>query len=98
MSTYLKRATNFVLDLMRKNCPECESAYTGGHPDPDHRAWCLLCSDPQTGEMRGWIWKWTWVNRLFTTRHNFALVDLAHRLELLQQAYRTASRGSTSRR
>ncbi len=35
-----------------ETCPNCESAWTGGHPDPEERGWCLLCGPGP----RFWIW------------------------------------------
>lgn len=51
-------------------CPNCESAWTGGHPDPDSITWCMVCSNPKTGEMRGWSWRYEWLARM-TVAANF---------------------------
>ena len=61
-----------IMDLFRETCPNCESAWTGGHPDPESIHWCVLCSHPKTGKMRGWVWRWAWMHRLLVSRHNFA--------------------------
>jgi hypothetical protein len=51
-------------------CPNCESAYTGGHPDPDSITFCVICSDPKTGELRDWIWRWTWLHKKLVSNPN----------------------------
>jgi hypothetical protein len=62
------------MNLLKEECPNCASAWTGGHPDPGSRVWCVICSDPKTGEIRGWVWRWCWLHRLLVSRHNFAKV------------------------
>ena len=37
-----------------QRCPNCESAWTGGHPNPEEIHWCMLCGSGP----KGWIWGW----------------------------------------
>lgn len=37
-----------------ESCPNCDSAWTGGCPNPEYRRWCLICGP---GPM-GWVWGW----------------------------------------
>jgi len=73
------------LSRLHVRCPNCESAHTGGHPNPQTIKWCMVCSDPVTGDLRGWIWRWHWLHRLLVTRHNFALLELDTRLRMLRR-------------
>ena len=73
-----------IVELLRDECPNCASAHSGGHPNPDEIKWCMICSDPKTGEVRGWVWRWGWLHRLLVSRHNFALVQLEQRLRLVR--------------
>lgn len=59
------------MNPLKEACPNCESAWTGGHPDPGSRDWCVICSDPKTGEIRGWVWRWNWLHFLLVSRRNF---------------------------
>lgn len=52
-------------------CPNCESAWTGGHPNPETIEWCVVCSDPRTGEMRSWVWRWSWLQRVLVVNRNW---------------------------
>ena len=59
--------------FLKEPCPNCESAWTGGHPNPDGIVWCIVCSDPETGELRGWVWRWTWLHNLLVMNKNVRL-------------------------
>jgi len=63
----LQRLTSFF----KETCPNCESAWTGGHPNPEDIEFCVVCSDPKTGEIRGWVWRWCWFQRTFIVRKNY---------------------------
>lgn len=40
-------------------CPNCESAWTGGHPQPETLEKCMVCGDPKKkGEITGYVWRW----------------------------------------
>lgn len=54
-----------LLWIFTERCPNCESAWTGGHPNPEDITFCALCSSPHTSKMRGWVWR-----LLFLARHN----------------------------
>lgn len=54
----------FIMWVFTTSCPNCESAYTGGHPDPDNRKFCIMCTSPKTGEMREWIWRPLYLSRI----------------------------------
>lgn len=43
--------------IFKTSCPNCESAWTGGHSNPESIDFCVLCSNPKTGKVRGWIWR-----------------------------------------
>jgi len=36
-------------------CPNCASAWTGGHPNPEDIEHCIVC-DNHNGIMTGWVW------------------------------------------
>jgi len=52
-------------------CPNCESAYTGGHSDPESITFCVVCSNPRTGELRSWVWRWNWLHKKLVVGPNF---------------------------
>lgn len=58
-----------LYNLFTTSCPNCESAWTGGHPNPDKLEWCILCSHPETGVMRNRTWRWPFYH--FTTTKNY---------------------------
>lgn len=58
--------------LTKENCPNCISAWTGGNSDPYSRDFCVVCSDPNTGRIRGWVWRWVWFHSKVVTQRNFA--------------------------
>jgi len=60
--------------LLFETCPNCESAYTGGHPDPDNRGPCVVCYSPWSGENTCRVWKWIWLHRILIVRRNFKLL------------------------
>lgn len=37
------------------SCPNCESAWTGGNPNPENRTHCLVCGD-KNGKITWWVW------------------------------------------
>lgn len=50
----------FVIKSLRwlqiiEDCPNCESAWTGGHPNPQRRTTCIVCGG-RDGEITGWVW------------------------------------------
>ena len=53
----------FLKWIFIDSCPNCESAWTGGHPNPYSITKCIVCDNPRTGEMRGWCWRWGWLSR-----------------------------------
>jgi hypothetical protein len=38
-----------------ERCPNCASAYTGGHPEPWTLTHCVVCGDGE-GKITGWVW------------------------------------------
>jgi hypothetical protein len=38
-----------------ERCPNCESAWTGGHPNPEDLTHCIVCGDKE-GKITGWCW------------------------------------------
>ena len=36
-------------------CPNCDSAWTGGHPNPWERETCIVCGNKQA-KITGWVW------------------------------------------
>jgi len=38
-----------------ESCPNCDSAWTGGHPNPKDITSCIVCNDKH-GKMTGWVW------------------------------------------
>jgi hypothetical protein len=40
---------------IKARCPNCESAWTGGHPDPWTLTHCVVCGNKR-GEITGWVW------------------------------------------
>ena len=42
-----------------RNCPSCESAWTGGCLEPELRKWCIACGPGP----RGWIWNFLPISR-----------------------------------
>ncbi len=65
-----KHILRFVAWCFVRPCPNCESAWTGGSSAPEDIKWCLMCSSPKTGVMRGWSWRWSWLARR-TTKANY---------------------------
>lgn len=59
------------LDYFKEECPNCLSACTGGHPDPGNIKFCVVCSDPKTGEVRGWVWKNVFLHNILVANKNF---------------------------
>lgn len=37
------------------SCPNCDSAWTGGNPNPEDRIDCIVCGD-KNGKITGWVW------------------------------------------
>jgi len=54
--------------MFKTFCPNCDSRQVLAGESPD---WCVICSHPQTGEVRGWVWKIEWLHKLLVSRHNF---------------------------
>ena len=61
-------------NLFTEPCSNCLSAMTGGDPNWDTRVFCVVCSDPETGEIRGWTWRWCWLHRVLVSNRNFKRV------------------------
>lgn len=38
-----------------ESCPNCDSAWTGGHPNPEDLTHCVVCGNKK-GEITGWVW------------------------------------------
>jgi len=53
-------------------CPNCESAWTGGHPNPEELTHCIVCGDKE-GKITGWVWGWVdpfcWLGRRNVARN-----------------------------
>ena len=57
---YRVKAVMFFLHIMHR-CPNCESAWTGGHANPEDIERCVMCgwiTENGTTRPRGWIWGW----------------------------------------
>ena len=65
----------WIKNLFIRRCPNCASAWTGGHPDPQDITFCIICSNPRTGKVRGWVWRWVWLHGILVTRHNVNKVN-----------------------
>ncbi|MCK9463027.1 MAG: hypothetical protein M0R80_25675 [Proteobacteria bacterium] len=37
------------------SCPNCDSAWTGGCPNPEDRTTCIVCGDKES-KITGWVW------------------------------------------
>lgn len=60
-----------MLNRLKTFCPNCLSAWTGGDAYPEKRTWCVVCSHPKTGALRGWVWRWPWFQRKLVTNKNY---------------------------
>lgn len=40
------------MNWFKESCSNCESAWTGGHPNPEYRRFCLFC-----GDASGTMWR-----------------------------------------
>lgn len=70
--------------MLTRSCPNCESAYTGGHPNPNARSFCVVCSDPCNGKIRGWVWRFNWFHSKFVVRKNVNFITrLSYGLDAL---------------
>lgn len=58
------------MSLFKAFCPNCESAMTGGHPDPESLTFCIVCSDLKTGQITGKVWRWAWLQRVLVVNRN----------------------------
>lgn len=55
-------------------CPNCISAYTGGHPDPYSLTRCMVCGDPKNGaRITGRTWRWSFLARRRTGKNLMVL-------------------------
>jgi hypothetical protein len=66
--------TKLIMWMLTKQCPNCVSAWTGGNPNPEKRRFCVVCSNPSTGTIRGWVWRFNYIHRLLVTNNNFRSV------------------------
>jgi len=53
MSTFWYRILKFCRIIA--HCPNCESAWTGGNPNPEDLTDCVVCGD-KDGKITGWVW------------------------------------------
>lgn len=53
MPVWLFRILSFLYIVER--CPNCDSAWSGGHRDPGTLTHCLICGD-RKGRITGWVW------------------------------------------
>jgi hypothetical protein len=37
------------------SCWNCDSAWSGGNPNPENRTHCIFCGDKE-GKITGWVW------------------------------------------
>lgn len=37
------------------SCPNCDSAWTGGNPNPENLTHCIVCGNKE-GKITGWVW------------------------------------------
>jgi len=75
MSKKMNKIYTFIKWVFTETCPNCLSAWTGGNPNPEERKWCVVCSHPKTGKMRGWAWRWSWLNRKLVVEPNFKKIE-----------------------
>lgn len=38
-----------------ETCPNCDSAWTGGDPNPENLTSCVVCGNKE-GKITGWVW------------------------------------------
>ncbi len=67
------------------SCPNCDSAWTGGHPNP-HTIICVVCGQDKKEKVpNGWVWGWVvpmWIQRRIVSRRmgqNRPLSDFGER-------------------
>lgn len=63
-----------IPSFLKERCPNCESAWTGGHPNPEELTHCIVCGNKKTGKITGWVWsKWIdpfcWIGRSIVKRN-----------------------------
>jgi hypothetical protein len=61
---------NIFKRILIKSCPNC---YSGEQMAKD-TSHCIICSDPKTGNSRGWVWRWSWLHRKLVSDRNFVMV------------------------
>ena len=59
--------------LIVDSCPNCDSAWTGGHPNPQEITYCIICGN-RKGEVTGWVWgrlvdPFLWINKYIVSRN-----------------------------
>ena len=59
--------------LVIDSCPNCDSAWTGGHPNPQDLTHCIICGN-RRGEITGWVWgrlidPFLWINSRIVSRN-----------------------------
>lgn len=59
----MKLIKKFFMWIFTIPCPNCESAWLGGHPAPETIDFCIVCTNPRTGKYRCWTWRWAWIGR-----------------------------------
>jgi hypothetical protein len=55
--------------IFTRPCPACASAAAAPFQAAEP-GWCASCSDPRTGIVRGWVWRWAWLQRTLVTARN----------------------------
>ena len=70
------------------DCPNCESAWTGGRPNPDDRKHCVVCGNKK-GEITGWVWTrlvdpFGWLQQR-TLRRNHSMYKTWRRLHQMKK-------------
>lgn len=63
-------AFSVKLPLLWVTCPNCESAWTGGHPSPESLKWCVLCGTGPKGPPQ-WFYRLPRFVRNRITARNF---------------------------
>ena len=81
--------------LMRKVgvwdfCPNCDSAWMGGHPNPETIKSCLVCGeDKKEGTPNDWVWGWVvpmWIQRRIVGRRIEGYQQRQKKIERVMQA------------
>jgi hypothetical protein len=63
------------MNILKRDCPNCLSALLFEDCRDKPRTFCVVCSNPKTGKIRGWVWRWTWLHRILVVNKNFKQIE-----------------------